>query len=245
MIETDEYLLFESSDQLVNALRKSRIHHPIHGRVAFCKKASIESYVQFVEGGPIVSMGAFSYTYSHMPLGIQVGRYCSIARGLSVFGFQHPTDRLSTSPFVYGPRMPHLMDAIADAGVAISSPPGAAQKPLPVIENDVWIGQDVTLACGITIGTGAIIAAGAVITKSVEPYAIVGGNPARMIRRRFSDALCERLLASRWWQYKFTDFLLWNTADPLAFLDAFERTQLELFEPEALTAARLRDICCS
>lgn len=75
------------------------------------------------------------------------------------------------------------------------------KKPLSVIENDVWIGFGVTILNGTHIGDGVIIAAGSVVTKDVEPYMIVGGVPAKPIRRRFSDKLCERLEKSKWWNY--------------------------------------------
>lgn len=75
------------------------------------------------------------------------------------------------------------------------------KKPLPVIENDVWIGFGVTILNGTHIGDGVIIAAGSVVTKDIEPYMIVRGVPAKPIKRRFSDKLCERLEKSKWWNY--------------------------------------------
>ena len=67
------------------------------------------------------------------------------------------------------------------------------------IGNDVWIGQGVSIKSGITIGDGAVIGAGAVVTKNVEPYAIVGGVPSRLIRYRFSKEQIEALLEIKWW----------------------------------------------
>ena len=74
-------------------------------------------------------------------------------------------------------------------------------KPLPVIGNDVWIGYGATVMNGVTIGDGAIIAAKSVVTKDVQPYTIVGGNPAKIIRQRFSDKCIEKLLELQWWDY--------------------------------------------
>ncbi len=70
-----------------------------------------------------------------------------------------------------------------------------------MIGNDVWIGQNVTILPGVKIGDGAIIAANATITKNVEPYAIVGGNPARLIKKRFSAEMIELLLKLQWWNW--------------------------------------------
>lgn len=70
-----------------------------------------------------------------------------------------------------------------------------------VIGNDVWIGAKAIITRGVTIGDGAVIGAGAVVTKDVEPYTIVGGNPAKPIRKRFSDDIIERLIKVQWWDY--------------------------------------------
>ncbi len=75
-------------------------------------------------------------------------------------------------------------------------PPGGI-----VIGNDVWIGYEAVILSGVTIGDGAIIGARAVVTKDVPPYTIVGGVPARPIRRRFPDEAVEALLALKWWNW--------------------------------------------
>ena len=72
--------------------------------------------------------------------------------------------------------------------------------PRTTIGNDVWIGQNVLIKPGVTIGNGAVVGMGSVVTEDVSPYTIVAGNPARVIRPRFSPELAERLLASRWWE---------------------------------------------
>ncbi|CAM5455544.1 serine O-acetyltransferase [Thauera mechernichensis] len=70
-----------------------------------------------------------------------------------------------------------------------------------MIGNDLWIGFGATIVGGVKIGDGAVIGAHAVVTKDVPPYAIVGGNPARLIRMRFDDATVTRLLELKWWQW--------------------------------------------
>ncbi len=89
----------------------------------------------------------------------------------------------------------------------------------PASARDVWIGQDVTLARGISLGNGCVVAAKSVVTKSVPPYAIVGGNPAKVIRMRFAEDMVERLLASQWWDYSFVDFGAMRYDEPALFLD--------------------------
>ncbi len=70
-----------------------------------------------------------------------------------------------------------------------------------VVGNDVWIGMEATIMPGVTIGDGAIIGSKSVVTKDVEPYTIVGGNPARPIRKRFDDATVKTLQSLRWWDW--------------------------------------------
>lgn len=70
-----------------------------------------------------------------------------------------------------------------------------------MIENDVWIGHDVTILRGVTIGNGAVIAAKSVVTKNVPPYAIVGGNPAKIIKYRFSKKIVQKLQNIKWWDW--------------------------------------------
>jgi virginiamycin A acetyltransferase len=77
------------------------------------------------------------------------------------------------------------------------------QKRGTIIGNDVWIGQDATVMRGLTIGDGAVIAASSVVTKDVPPFAIVGGNPAKLIRFRFPPDVIEELMTLRWWRYAY------------------------------------------
>jgi acetyltransferase-like isoleucine patch superfamily enzyme len=119
---------------------------------------------------------------------VTVGNFCSIAAGTRFFlDGNHRIDFLTTS---------HLNELGGDG------PPGhnAGRGPI-TIGHDVWIGRDATILSGVTIGTGAVVGACAVVARDVRPYAIVVGNPAQEARRRFSDADCETLLASRWWEW--------------------------------------------
>jgi len=151
-------------------------------------------------------VGAFSYFVGgNIDSCSRIGRYCSIAQGVRIGEPGHPVDWLSTSPFQYTPARFGWSPA-ADADQFIGVRPGNDGVPQVYeraveIGNDVWIGANAIVLRGITIGDGAIIAAGAVVVQDVEPYSIVGGVPARTIRRRFDDDLIARLLASQWWRF--------------------------------------------
>lgn len=150
----------------------------------------------------LAELGAYSYSYSPLPEGIRIGRYCSISRGLGFIDSAHPIDRLTTSALLFRPN--NNLYAPAQTGAVrefAAEFPIMGPAPYPSIGNDVWIGQDVTLSMGIRIGDGAIIATRSVVTKDVPAYAIVAGNPARIVRMRFADDLIGRLLAARWWDY--------------------------------------------
>ncbi|HTO14295.1 MAG TPA: CatB-related O-acetyltransferase [Edaphocola sp.] len=79
--------------------------------------------------------------------------------------------------------------------------PYVLEKMTTVIENDVWIGDNVVILPGVTIGTGAILGSGAIVTKDVPPYAIVGGHPAKIIKYRFGEETIKTLLDSQWWTW--------------------------------------------
>lgn len=172
---------------------------------------SLEPYTTFWAGSGrnLLTMGAFSYTHSTLPHLVSVGRYTSIAAGLKVMGDNHPVDWLSTSPVFYNKRL--MMNTFeADHGSESTFQEYDYRPERIQIGNDVWIGENVTLAHGVTIGDGAVVATNAVVTKDVEPYAVVGGVPARTIRMRFHERTVEELLDVQWWRY---------TPDQLADLD--------------------------
>lgn len=120
------------------------------------------------------------------------------------------------------------------------------KTPRPItIGNDVWIGQNVTLAQGITIGDGAVVAANALVVKDVAPYAIVGGNPAKVIRMRFSEAIIEQLLALRWWRFSAQDIAGCPVNQVERFCEqlagqAADGT-ISRFSPPVLTASMIKD----
>lgn len=122
-----------------------------------------------------------------------IGKFCMIASGVKFImnGANHLTEAVSTYPFaIFGNGWEGAMDG--------KSYPYKADT---VIGNDVWIGHNATIMAGIEIGDGAIIATNSTVTKDVAPYSIVGGNPAREIRKRFEEKEIEHLLKLRWWDW--------------------------------------------
>lgn len=142
-------------------------------------KIIIDSWTQL--SGPNI-------TFHSLVNGIRIGRFCSIARGVQIQEYNHPIESLSTA-FLrkrYSPSTFDMRCAVESKGDV-------------TIGHDVWVGANAIIMSGVNVGTGAIIGAGAVVTKDVPPYAIVGGNPAKIIRYRFDLVTIEYLLESKWW----------------------------------------------
>lgn len=118
---------------------------------------------------------------------LEVGAFCSIAAEvLFLCRAHHDSNAVSTFPF-YEPAFPVKTELLPARNIRLG--------------NDVWIGRRATIMPGIHIGDGAIVGAGAIVTKDVPPYAIVGGNPARLIRYRFSEEQIAQFMALRWWDW--------------------------------------------
>ena len=122
-----------------------------------------------------------------------IGKFCMIASGAKFImnGGNHLTEVISAYPFsVFGNGWEKAMEGKS-----------FPNKGNIVIGNDVWIGHNATIMAGVTIGDGAIIATNATVTKDVAPYAIVGGNPAKEIRKRFDTATITKLIQLKWWNW--------------------------------------------
>jgi virginiamycin A acetyltransferase len=119
---------------------------------------------------------------------IRLGKYCSVAKNVTFCLCNHLTDRVSTIPCFTRSLLPH------GQGNKSSFARGDIR-----IGNDVWIGMNSIIMDGVTIGNGVVIAAGSVVTKNVPAYAIVGGNPAKIIKYRFSDDIITRLETLGFW----------------------------------------------
>lgn len=145
-------------------------------------------------------IGFFSYIGRNATItgDVEIGRYCSIGWDVTIGPTNHPPDFLSTHLFSFCHGGPFDQNAFYQN---LNNPEDHTRNPPTVIGNDVWIGAKATIMRGVRIGDGAIIGSGAVVTRDVEPYAIVGGVPARVIRKRFDDELIEKLLKLKWYNY--------------------------------------------
>jgi acetyltransferase-like isoleucine patch superfamily enzyme len=183
------------------------------------KSAVFEEYTSFQ--GTFGTMGAFSYSENLITLA-SVGRYCSIAERLTTYGERHPLEYVTSSGFTYSRAKPQFTRFHREILSGEFPPEAPIARALPIVEHDVWIGQSVILARNITLGTGCIVGAGSNVTKSVAPYTIVGGNPARIIRPRFPEDIAERLLKTRWWEYHPRLLLEMDFRNPSDFCSQFE-----------------------
>ena len=160
------------------AIINSKIHHT----------SKIES------GSHVVNSEMQKYSFCGYDCEIfncKIGSFCSIANDVKIGGAMHPINWVSTSPVFYKGR-----DSIKQK---FSNHTREVDKTT-IVEHDVWIGQDVMIKQGVRIGTGSVIGMGSVVTKDVEPYTIVAGCPAKVIKKRFDDMIIRNLLESRWWE---------------------------------------------
>ena len=188
-------------------------------------------YLQNVVTDPSISVGEYSVyddfvrdprdfqrnnVLYHYPINherLRIGKFCSIACGAKFIfnSANHSLRSLSTYPFpiffedweLNVERIPEAWDNKGDI----------------VVGNDVWIGYEAVILAGVTIGDGAVVAARSVVTRDVPPYTIVGGVPAKPIRKRFDEETVHRLLELRWWD--------WPTERIRANLDAIQGGRLE------------------
>lgn len=141
------------------------------------------------------SIGRFSYVNvgAHL-VNCHVGSFCSIGPETLIGGLgRHPTRWISTHPSFYS--------LLNQAGTSFASESHYDELADVTLGNDVWIGARALVLDGVTIGNGAIIGAGAVVTHDVEPYSVVAGVPARLVRKRFSDKDIALLEEIQWWNW--------------------------------------------
>lgn len=147
------------------------------------------------------SVGSYSYIGKDCRLNAHIGKFCSIAPGVKVVEGTHRTEYLSSSPVFLSTQkqcgITFTEKEIVREEILIDEENGIAVE----IGNDVWIGENVLIKGGIKIGDGSVIGMGAVVIKDVEPFSIVGGVPAKMIRKRFSDEVIKNIGQVKWWNW--------------------------------------------
>ncbi len=163
--------------------------------------STFEGYNRIGQGSSFHGhMGYGSYIGRYGMINATIGKYCCISDRVNTISGTHPTgDFVSIHPAFYSAK-PHTVSPYVTEDrfdERLSNPVDG--KTAVHIGNDVWIGCDVTLIGGIRIGDGAIVAAGAVVTRDVEPYTIVGGVPAKPIRKRFTQEQIDFLQEFCWW----------------------------------------------
>lgn len=161
---------------------------------------------------PNVQIGGHSYMNGGIVReNTRIGRFCSIAYGVSIGMSSHAIGLVSTHPFATrAAQDPHYISPYGKPALRHWTDPTE-------IGHDVWIAQNVIIGAGVKVGTGAVLAAGAVVFRDVPPYAIVGGVPAHLIRYRFPEEVRKMLLESQWWRY------------PLEVLMTLPTNHLEVF----------------
>lgn len=187
------------------------------------------TYVKPTITNPNISVGDFTYFsdrdfeshvthhYDFNGDKLIIGKFCQIAAGVEFVmnGANHQMNAVSTFPF-------YIFEGWEEDVPPLSELP---LKGDTVVGNDVWIGQNVTILPGVHIGDGAIIGLNSVVASNVEPYTIVAGNPARLIRRRFDEELTALLLEFRWWDKEIEEI---NALIPLLTSSNLDNVKSEL-----------------
>ncbi len=170
--------------------------HNVVGDLSRVDYSELDDYVRIDRLNQIycARIGRHSYTGAYtVIMHAEVGNFCSISWGVTIGGANHDYTKLSTHAFLYNDydklrpeNEPVPYDRFAEACV---------------IGNDVWIAANACICRGVKVGDGAVIGTGAVVTKDVPPYAIVVGNPARVLKYRFTEEKIEELLKLQWWNW--------------------------------------------
>ena len=198
----------------------------------------------------IVTLGAGSYVngaelmFSGVNAHLMVGNCSSLSFGLNfLIGMNHEHRCVSTYPFRCRDNIRGMIgDINTNIWSGVPYPFPAPNKYQIIIGNDVWLGTGVFILGGVRIGNGAVLGANAVVTKDIPPYAVAVGNPARVVKYRFSTEMIHKLLAIKWWNWSTEK--VWSNANlleyPELFVEKFYSPELERFEEDAI-GQRIRE----
>lgn len=161
------------------------------------KTSSIAAGTQFVNS----DMGRYSFCgYDCIIIDTSIGSFCSISGNCEIGGASHSIEWVSTSP-VFNENKDQIKKKYSYHKYNTSKH--------TKIGNDVWIGSKCLIKAGVTIGDGAVIGMGSVVTKDIPPYEIWGGNPAKLIRKRFNENVIIKLLEIKWWEFDEEKLILY------------------------------------
>jgi acetyltransferase-like isoleucine patch superfamily enzyme len=159
--------------------RNSAVHSP------WTSPGPLERQYNFIGAHSYMNDGGYLRNF------VMIGRYCSIGRRVTIGAGMHSVDGLSTSPVL--PGRPRVQPG--DPSLRLSQ----KRPAFTVFESDVWVGDGAIILPGVQVGLGSVIGANSVVTRDTVPYGVYAGAPARLIRRRFTDEICEALQATQWW----------------------------------------------
>lgn len=194
--------LNDSFQKYVNVKKESRLTFFIKRLYNYFKTNYVSDRSIFMNQNPRFSdweIGDYTYCSPDRPVQViyygekaklQIGKFCSIAADVKFFlGGNHRVDWVTTYPF----------STIFKDGSFTNGHP--ASKGDIIVGSDVWIGEGAAIMSGVKIGSGAVVAAGSVVTKDIPPFAIFGGNPAKLIKFRFDNDTIDELLKISWWDW--------------------------------------------
>jgi phosphonate metabolism protein (transferase hexapeptide repeat family) len=182
----------------MDASRRPKIAETIIDPTARLREAAIGRRCEILANTRVeyAALGDYSYLGENCDVAdAAIGKFTAIANAVRIGAPNHPMGRPSQHRFTY---CPEYYEASATRDRGFFADRRAAKV---TIGNDCWIGHGAIILPSVIVGDGAVIAAGAVVSRNVPPYTIVGGVPARPIRRRFPDAVAERLVRIAWWDW--------------------------------------------
>jgi acetyltransferase-like isoleucine patch superfamily enzyme len=190
MLQAIKRFLFGQARDRHTTPAPNSLVHPSSG----IENSILDEWVKVQKECYIYNSRIGSYTYFagfNSVMNANIGRFCSIGSFVSIGPGKHPIDFVSTSPVFFSIHR--------QCGTTFADQSYYREMGNVIIGNDVWIGSNAVILDDVVIGDGAVIAAGAIVTANVEPYTIVGGVPAKVIRKRFSEDTIVKLLQFKWW----------------------------------------------